>query len=169
VDIDPRALISPHFFWGELTRTDSRDPAILAAQEHPPGIIQQNLSTLARELLEPVHQLVGRIRINSGYRSPALNASLPGASTTSRHMDGLAADCFPLDLDLVEAYERIAGAGLAELDQLILEFGRWIHVGAAPVGAKPRGQLLMIFTPGAYQPWDPTDVRLQPLKEVRAC
>lgn len=164
--MDRRALITPHFTWGELLRTDSRDLAILDTQDNPPDYIQRNLRRLCASLLEPARALTGSLRVNSGWRCPALNASLSGSSRRSRHMEGLAADVFPLTQGIVEAFEAIAGAGLAEFDQLILEYGRWLHLGAAPTGTRPRGQLLMIFSPGSYEVWDPSDERVIALREV---
>lgn len=165
--IDPRAFVSPHYLWGEMLRTDSRDPGILAAQESPPDEIRVNVSFLARELLEPdVRAVVGRTRVNSCYRSPLLNASIPGASRTSLHMLGLAADLVPIDMPLVEAYEAIAARRPWALDQLILEFGRWIHVGAPRPGTAPRHQLLMIFEAGQYLPWNPHDPRVTALRRT---
>ena len=35
-------------------------------------------------------------------------------------------------------------------DQLIHEYGRWVHLGLAPEGVTPRLQALTIFTPGKY-------------------
>jgi zinc D-Ala-D-Ala carboxypeptidase len=165
VDIDPRATVSPHFTWGELTRTDSRDPEILAAQDHPSDEIGANLLWLARTLLEPIHDVVGRLRVNSGYRSPALNASLAGASRTSQHMHGLAADVVPMDMALVDAYELIIRVRPWALDQLIFEWGRWIHIGAPVPGGQARNQHLMIFGPGHYEMWNPDDERVTALRE----
>ncbi len=156
--VPPGTLVSPHFTFAELTVTEHRD--VLTEQADPPAQVRANLVRLAVDLLEPVRALVGRLHVNSGYRSPALNAAIPGSSKTSRHMDGLAADVFPLDLDLRSAYERLAQSGLP-FDQLIWEYGRWIHVGAGLHGVAPRLQRLAIFTPGAYEKWNPTDPRFR--------
>jgi len=164
--MDLRAHVSPHYLWGEMLRTDSRDPVILAAQEDPPDAIRVNVSFLARELLEPdVRAVVGRTRVNSCYRCPPLNAAIGGAKT-SLHMLGLAADLVPLDMPLVEAYEAIVARRPALLDQLILEFGRWIHVGAPRPGTAARRQLLMIFDAGHYLPWNPADPRVTALRRT---
>src|SRR6266540_5262795 len=103
--VPPGTLVSPHFSFGELTVTEHRD--VLAEQADPPAQVRANLRRLAVDLLEPVREIVGRLHVNSGYRSPALNAAIPGSSRTSRHMDGLAADVFPLDMSLHDAYQRI--------------------------------------------------------------
>lgn len=153
------ARASEHFSLAELTTTQSRDLLILSEQGNPSPQIRANLRRLAVDLLEPARALVGRLRVNSGYRCPALNAAI-GGSKTSAHMDGLAADVFPLDMDLADAYQRLAQSGLP-VDQLIFEFGRWIHIGAPKHGAEPRMQRLAIFAPGHYEPWRPTDPRFR--------
>ena len=156
--VPPGTLVSPHFSFGELTVTEHRD--VLAEQADPPAQVRANLRRLAVDLLEPVREIVGRLHVNSGYRSPALNAAIPGSSRTSRHMDGLAADVFPLDMSLHDAYQRIFQSSIP-WDQLIWEWGRWIHVGAALHGQEPRRQALMIFAPGRYEPFAASDPRFR--------
>ena len=162
--MDLRAKVSPHISWSEMLHTEHRE--FIAQQENPPREIQGNLVRLCRDLLEPVRDLTGPLRVSSGYRCPELNAAIGGAKT-SRHMAGLAADLWPLECGLVDAYERIAGAGLWSLDQIILEYGRWIHAGMNYVSSAARGQLLMIWEPGKYEPFNPTDPRVVALREAR--
>jgi zinc D-Ala-D-Ala carboxypeptidase len=92
-----------------------------------------NLIALAQEVLQPVrdHYGVG-VKVNSGYRSPDVNAAV-GGSRTSDHCKGMAADI---------EIPGIANAVLAEyikdnlkFTQLILEFytqgvpdSGWVHV-----------------------------------------
>lgn len=154
--------VSANFTFSELTTTDHR--TFLAEQADPPAQVRANLVRLCTDLLEPARALVGPLRINSGYRCPGLNAAI-GGSVTSAHMLGLAADVVPLEMDLGAAYERIAASGLP-LDQLIFEFGRWIHIGAAKHAAAPRGELLMIFAAGRYEVWRATDPRFRALAPV---
>jgi len=85
-----------------------------------------------------------KLRINSWYRSPELNAAIRG-SKTSAHMEGLAADftCpeFGTVLEIIEAIL----ASEIEFDQLIYE-GKWVHISFAPA---LRHQVLTAhFTPG---------------------
>lgn len=150
-------FVSPHFTFTELTRTNHR--AYLEEQAAPPPQVRANLVRLAVDLLEPARELVGPLRVNSGYRCPGLNAAI-GGSTTSAHMQGLAADIVPLEMDLRDAFTRLAKSGLP-LDQLIFEFSRWIHVGGAAHAHQPRGQRLAIYEPGAYEPWRPNDPRFR--------
>src|SRR5574341_916111 len=143
--VPPGTRVSPHFTFAELTVTEHRD--VLDEQADPPVQVRANLVRLAADLLEPARALVGPLHVNSGYRSPALNAAIPGSSKTSRHMDGLAADVYPLEMDLRDAYDRLAQSGLP-FDQLIWEYGRWIHIGGALHGQEPRLQRFAIFKPG---------------------
>ena len=90
-----------------------------------------SLVNLCNHILQPVREEFGPIRINSGYRSLALNAKV-GGSKTSQHCNGEAADF---------ESSRISNPKLAvwisknlDFDQLILEFydgkdphSGWIH------------------------------------------
>jgi zinc D-Ala-D-Ala carboxypeptidase len=155
--IPPGVRVSPHFSFAELTTTEHRE--FLREQAEPPPQIRANLVRLAVDLLEPAREIVGPLRVNSGYRAPGLNAAIKG-SKTSAHMDGLAADVWPLGMDIVDAYERMALSGLA-FDQAIFEFGRWLHLGAAKHAVEPRRQTLMIFGPGKYERWSAADPRFR--------
>jgi zinc D-Ala-D-Ala carboxypeptidase len=156
--IVPRgARVSEHFTFAELTHTDHRD--FLDEQADAPAQIRQNLVHLALDLLEPARSLCGPLRVNSAYRCRGLNGAI-GGSRTSRHMDGLAADVFPLTMHIVDAYERILQSSVP-YDQLILEWSHWIHIGAAAHGHEPRRQALMIFEPGRYERYVASDPRVR--------
>lgn len=147
--------VSQHFTFAELTRTEHRD--FLDEQADAPPQVRANLVRLCADLLEPAREIVGPLRVNSGYRCPGLNAAIAG-SRTSAHMDGLAADVVPLDMDLHDAFTRLAQSGLP-VDQLIFEFSRWIHLGAPRHAHEPRRQRLAIYEPGHYVQWNPADPR----------
>jgi len=71
-------------------------------------------------------------KLSSVFRSPEVNESLPGASKTSRHMQGLAADILPGAPFSVESASRaIATAArqgkLGPVRTIIWEPG-WVHV-----------------------------------------
>lgn len=54
--------------------------------------IVQNLTTLCEQVLQPLRDVYGvGIKVNSGYRSPDVNAAV-GGSRTSDHCKGQAAD-----------------------------------------------------------------------------
>lgn len=131
--------ISEHFSLEELTRTDTGLP-------NEPEVEQgEDLVRLCDDILEPYRALVGPLRINSGYRSPAVNAAIGGAKT-SQHMRGQAADTVPLQLALEDAFQAVKASDIP-YDQLIIE-PTWIHVSVAPLGKKPRRQTLRAHRAG---------------------
>jgi hypothetical protein len=146
---EPGMLLSPHLTWGEATRTDHRE--FLDLQDDPPPIVRLNLRRLAVDLYEPARELVGPMRVNSGYRCPELNAAVSG-SKTSAHMDGRALDLFPLEMDLLSAFRRLVASGLP-YDQAILEYTRWIHLAIPATGLTPRREALRIDKGTGYVRW----------------
>lgn len=61
----------------------------------------------------------------SGYRVPALNTHLKGSST-SQHMIGQAMDIIVPGMALKDVFAKCVA--LPMFDQLIWEFGEWIHI-----------------------------------------
>lgn len=150
--------LSDHFTLEELTVTDTGLPNVPSDEQ------KQRLAHLAAYALERVRTLLGApIKINSAFRSPAVNEKVHG-SKTSAHMRGDAADMVPVNIDLKEAYLAMAHDLGLGYDQIIWEahttprggITRWIHLGLAAAGTQPRRQQL-IFTPktaGKYLPFD---------------
>ncbi|MDB5803705.1 MAG: peptidase [Betaproteobacteria bacterium] len=133
--------LSPNFDLARLTHSDTARERGLSNQPAPEHL--PHLRQLAA-VLEQVQALLGApLSISSGYRSPALNAAVGGVPR-SLHALGLAADfaCpgFGTPLEVARA---IAASNIA-YDQIIHEFGRWVHLGLAAPGAAPRRQLLTI-------------------------
>lgn len=139
--------LTEHFSLEELTASET---AARKEIDNTPGPdIMPHLQVLAQGLEEIRKALRNLpIHINSGYRSPALNAAI-GGSGKSAHMQGLAADIvcpqFGTPLDVCRAIEA---AGLAT-DQIIHEYGRWCHVAFARPGGVARKQTLTIAKPGS--------------------
>lgn len=111
----------------------------------PPALIG-NLCRLS-QTLGKVSQLFAphQLTINSGYRSPLLNAQVGGAPN-SQHTLGLAADW--VCSDGAHPYywaQRVLDSGI-EFDQLILEFNRWVHLSVPAEGQQPRRDVLSIFS-----------------------
>jgi hypothetical protein len=131
--------LTPHFTLDELVRSQTATRHGL--DNRPPGAALLNLVRLA-ETLERIRVAVGSrsIQITSGYRSPALNQRI-GGSCTSAHMDGRAADIVVRGRSPLQVARAIQASGIV-LDQLILEFGEWCHVGVARVGEVSRGDVL---------------------------
>ena len=75
-----------YFSISELSHTNT------GLQTIPPPTEQANLVVLIENVLDPLRALYGApIRVNSGYRSPMVNARCKG-SKTSQHLKGQAAD-----------------------------------------------------------------------------
>lgn len=132
-------MLSPHFSLDELLVSETG--ARLGINNIPPAKLMPNLENTALKL-EAIRALLGNkgVVVVSGYRCPALNKAVKG-SNTSAHMTGEAADfiCpkYGSPLDICKA---IANSSLI-YDQLIYEFGSWVHVGFS---ATPRKQILTI-------------------------
>ena len=126
--------LSEHFKLAEFERSDVAQA--LQINNRIPAELIPSLRTLCREVLEPLRQHVGKpIRINSGYRCPALNGSEQvQGQTNSQHLKGEAAD---IHLDSV-AEGRDWFKWLMDntnVDQLIWERKGsicWIHVSCKP-------------------------------------
>ena len=72
--------------------TASTTAAAKKINNDPTPEAAENLKLLVDKVLDPLRDAYGKpIRVNSGYRSPALNAAVKG-SKTSQHMKGQAAD-----------------------------------------------------------------------------
>lgn len=99
------------------------------------------LQTLRDRLTKHLDRPVA-IRISSGYRGPALNKAV-GGSKNSAHMQALAADITASGMTVDQLFTFIR-EHMDDLpaDQVIHEFGRWVHVAVAPGGDKPRKQFL---------------------------
>lgn len=141
-------IVSAHFSLEELVATQHR-----GIDNAPPPEVIENLHRLA-VMLEEVRMLLGPLHINSGYRSPELNKAV-GGQPTSQHCQGLAADFIAPRFSLQEATRRIRAQHII-FDQLIYEFGSWLHISTAPVGRLARGDALMIgkWTDGHYRALD---------------
>lgn len=133
--------ITPHFSLEELAHSDV---AVRRGLDNAPNAGEvANLTRLCETLLEPARWLLGvPLKVNSGFRSPAVN-TIVGGKPNSAHMDGRACDFVPVGMSLGEAFFLIRQSSLP-YDQVILEFNSWIHLSVAPVGVDPRRQALVL-------------------------
>ena len=87
------------------------------------------------------------IFISSGFRCLELNRALK-SKDTSYHVLGLAADfTCPSFGNIHEVMRELANSSI-QFDQLILEFGQWIHIAFPKQGEKPRRQMMRIGKSG---------------------
>jgi hypothetical protein len=154
----PDEQLSPHFRLSELL--DSGTARAKGLDNDPSPETLANLRRLAIEALEPIRAVVGPLRINSGYRSDAVNKAV-GGSTTSAHSFGLAADLHP-PKGCKALMQQIIASGV-RLDQVIYE-RTWVHVGLRhPKTGAQRGDRLSMFVVGGkpvYEKFDPFDSRI---------
>lgn len=103
------------------------------------------LTHLATNILQPLREAMRcAILIGSGYRCPALNKAVGGAST-SQHLTGQAVDIF-INGDLAWGKKVFAWIKCnCQFDQLIWEHNAkgtyWVHVSFNPFG-KNRNQVI---------------------------
>jgi zinc D-Ala-D-Ala carboxypeptidase len=96
-----------------------------------------SMKLLAEKVFEPVREWYGKpIKINSFYRSKALNMAIPGSSLTSQHSKGEAMDMDTAS-DNKKIFEYIKNN--LDFDQMIWEFGTtenpdWVHVSYKALG-----------------------------------
>lgn len=136
--------LSPHFSLEEFLVSETAER--LGIDNEPTEDHLDNLRALA-STMEDVRELLGGrpITITSGYRSANLNRMVNG-STGSAHLDGLAADFIcPAFGTPLQICRTVARSGLP-YDQIIHEFGRWVHLSIDP---RMRRQVLTIDRSGA--------------------
>lgn len=134
--------LTEHFSLEELTASST---AQRLGIDNTPSLDIVATLTMTAMGLEKIRSMLGfPLHIDSGYRSPELNAAVKGAAT-SAHMQGYAADftCpeFGTPLEIVHI---IQNSRLA-VDQCIQE-GSWCHVSFDP---RMRGEFMTAhFGPG---------------------
>jgi zinc D-Ala-D-Ala carboxypeptidase len=155
-------MISPHFSLEELTKSEI---ATRLGLDNTPGVDEiTNLTRLCTGYLEPARSQVGPIETTSAFRSVPVNFAVHG-SATSAHPRGRAHDGRAVNLSLLEYMDWWVNKSGLPFDQVIFEFGGWIHVGISEIGDVPRKEALMIFTlPGntntGYLPFDPKRISI---------
>lgn len=133
--------LSTHFTLAELTVTSTGLPNNPNAQQ-----LARLISTA--QAMEAVRKLLGHpVRVNSGFRSAAVNKAV-GGSPTSAHSLGYAVDFVcPAFGNPMSICKAIVAARI-KFDQLIMERGRWVHISFDP---RMRGQVLS-WHGGKYLP-----------------
>ena len=103
--------LSDNFTLYELIRSDSHPELVT----YPTDEIIEALRVLCQDVLQPIRDKFGPIRVNSGYRNTRLNNAVGGVSNSiHKVMDshgisvvGAAADIVPLKADVKKVFEQI--------------------------------------------------------------
>ena len=137
--------LSRNFTLSELIKSDT---AIRKGINNNPNVEQiEKLKLLCENILQPVRDHFGRVKVTSGFRSVELCTAI-GSSANSQHAKAEAADFECMGTDNAELadwiYENL------EFDQLILEFytpgepnSGWIH--CSYTSDQPRKQFLWAY------------------------
>ena len=157
VAISEDMKLSEHFVLKEFIKSDTATRKRISNIPSPQHAA--NLKKVCEKILEPVRNHFGKpVRINSGYRGPALNAAV-GGSGKSQHCNGEAVD-FEIDgLPNPQLAQWVANH--CEFDQIILEFydpkegpnSGWVHASYAE--GKNRKQILTAVTVGGKTVYKP--------------
>ena len=136
--------LSDHFTLEEATYSET---AVRLGINNQPSTLQLENMKVAASKLEAVRDATGPLRVNSWLRLPDVNVAV-GGSKVSSHMDGWAIDVSSSKMTPYELCQAVKKAGI-KFDQMIHEFGRWMHISFAP---EMRQQELTIFKPeGKYK------------------
>ncbi len=86
----------------------------------------ENLRLLCVNVLQPLREIINMpIFINSGFRCFDVNVAV-GGRFNSQHLEGKAADFVVHSMNLADVFNIVLQK--LSFDQLIYEFGKWIHV-----------------------------------------
>lgn len=111
--------------------THSQAAARKGLKNSPGATELANLQALVEHVLDPLREAVGRpVRVSSGFRSVQVNRAI-GGSASSQHTLGQAADFTVPGMTTQEVVDAVRALGLP-FDQLIEEFGSWVHVSYGP-------------------------------------
>ena len=135
--------LSDNFVLSEITRSNAAKR--LGIDNGPNKEHLRSIQRIITNLVQPMREALGPIRISSGYRNPSLNRAI-GGSTKSQHCKGEALDIqFWKDGKMCneEVYKYILDSNM-EYDQMINEFDfSWIHLSIKEGGN--RNQALEAF------------------------
>lgn len=141
-----RELVTKNFYFDELVYSPT---AIAKKLNNEPNIEQsENLKNLTRKILQPIRDHYKKpVKLNSAFRSPAVNVAVGGAKD-SQHCKGEAADVEIEGIPNKELAQWIINN--LEYDQVILEFynpmegvnSGWVHVSLRKNGPNRKNKLV---------------------------
>lgn len=140
-------MLSEHFSLKELAHTNHKIENFPSAEEI------KRLRVLAEDVLEPIREEFGPIRVTSGFRCKELNSKIGGAKD-SAHLYGCAADIQSIEgFSPTEIVQFVVDSHI-EYDQVIDEKSgnsAWVHIGMLRPGhSRPRKEAL-VMRDGEYR------------------
>ena len=135
--------LSKNFTLSEITSSNTAKR--LGIKNEPTKEHLENMQRLVRDLIQPIRDALGPVRISSGYRNPVLNRAI-GGSSKSQHTKGQALDLqfwSQGEMCNKEVYDWVINNDI-EFDQMINEFDfSWIHISLRP--KNNRKQILQAY------------------------
>ena len=145
--------LTPHFSFEELTGTRKAELQDVNRREARDYFDKLKL---VAGMLEVIRAKFGAVRVTSGFRGPALNAATKGASATSQHCKGEAADFVCPAVTVDELHKWIVCESGIAFGQCILEKppgSAWIHISlGAPYRDPKKCAESLYFDGKSYTP-----------------
>lgn len=138
-------MLSPHFSYEEMTRSAWAEAHHV---ENTPDELQlAAMINLCWKLGEPLREVFGPIRINSGFRCPRVNEGVGGVGN-SKHLSGEAMDIYIPNRERGKEYFLFIRKNV-DFDQLLFEYnkrgGMWIHCSVCLDPKENRHQAIMNY------------------------
>lgn len=138
-----RHQLTRNFYLDEFTRSG------VAARLGRPIVVAldspeyANLRRLCTHVLQPIRDGLGPVFVTSGIRPLWLNTMM-GSRPSSQHIPGQAADFRVVGFSPFEVVAWLIGSAIP-FDQVIHEFGQWVHVSINPIDRPPRRDVLTAY------------------------
>lgn len=119
---------APSFKWREFIRSSTAEKRGIDNMPRDDRVWKR-IEYLAAKVLQPLRDEFGAVKVNSGYRCPALNKAI-GSSNKSFHAFGMGADIVPLVEGVTtKDYFMYIHNNLPYTELIAEEIpGGWIHV-----------------------------------------
>jgi len=134
--------LSAHFTFAELTASETAARRGINNDPSPEALARLRHTCVGLEAIRS--RLGAPLHITSGFRCLELNRAI-GSKDTSDHVTGDAADFICPQFGGPRSIVAVLMDAQIPFDQLIDEYGRWVHVSFAP---RMRGQVLTIDAAG---------------------
>ena len=120
-------MLTPHFSYEEMTYSAWAERH--GVENTPDDLQLLALFNLCQKLGEPLREVFGPIRVNSGFRCPEVNEGVGGVGR-SKHLTGEAMDIYLPSEQIGREYFRFIEKNV-DFDQLMFEYNSrgamWIH------------------------------------------
>jgi len=135
-----RIKLSENFYLDEFTRSETAARNGITINVTEGSEVYINLKRLCTYILQPLRDNLGPVHVLSGYRPASINKLIGGAKK-SQHITGQAADIVVSNRTPLEVAKWIY-ANCEDYDQIINEFGQWVHVSVSTPDQWPRNQII---------------------------